>query len=121
MASPIPAMKNSNPIKSALIYALGIIIIFSTLGILLALTSSSSQNVQLFLDANGCAREFIPVVLSGKDIKIAKPDPEIFLTARASLGLPLESCYVIEDSNIGIQGSQADGMNVMGIVGQQSP
>ena len=89
-------------------------------GILLALASSSSyQNVQLFLDASG-TREFFQVVLSGEDIKISKPDPQIFQTARNSLGLAPESCYVIEDSKSGIQGAQADGMNVIGVVGQHS-
>ena len=89
-------------------------------GILLALASSSSyQNVQLFLDASG-TREFFQVVLSGEDINISKPDPQIFQTARNSLGLAPESCYVIEDSKSGIQGAQSDGMNVIGVVGQHT-
>ena len=86
-------------------------------GILLALaSSSSSQNVQLFLDSSD-TREFFSVVLSGEDVKNSKPDPEIFRTARESLGLPPESCFVIEDSESGIRGALSDGMNVIGILG----
>ena len=89
-------------------------------GLLLALaSSSSSHNVKLFLDISG-TRDFFHVVLSGEDINIAKPDPQIFQTARNSLGLPPKSCYVIEDSKSGIQGAQSDGMNVIGVVGQHT-
>ena len=87
-------------------------------GILLALaSSSSSHNVQLFLEASG-TQEFFQVILSGDDINIPKPDPEIFQAARKSLGLQPDSCLVVEDSESGIRGAQADGMNVIGVVGQ---
>ena len=89
-------------------------------GILLALASSSSnQNVQLFLDSS-FTREFFTVILSGEDIKYSKPNPEIFRKARKSLGIISESCYVIEDSKSGILGAQADKMNVIGVVNQHS-
>ena len=86
-------------------------------GILLGLASSSSpQNIQLFLDSSG-TRKFFSVILSGNDVKNAKPDPEIFRTTRNFLGLQPESCLVVEDSESGILAAQADGMNVIGVVG----
>jgi HAD superfamily hydrolase (TIGR01509 family) len=86
-------------------------------GIFLALASSSSfQNVQLFLDFSK-TREFFSVILSGEDVKNAKPNPEIFRTARNYLGLLPQFCFVIEDSESGIRGAQADDMKVIGVVG----
>jgi len=89
-------------------------------GILLGLaSSSSSQNIQLFLDSSR-TRKFFSVILSGNDVKNAKPDPEIFRNTRKSLGIQPESCLVVEDSESGILAAQADGMEVIGVVGQHT-
>jgi len=89
-------------------------------GISLALaSSSSSKNIQLFLDSSGTSK-FFSIVMSGDDVEYAKPDPEIFRTTRNSLKLLPESCFVVEDSESGIQGAQADGMKVIGVVGQHT-
>lgn len=89
-------------------------------GISLALASSSSlQNVQLFLDSSG-TRKYFSVILSGDDVENAKPDPEIFRKTRKSLRLLPESCFVVEDSKNGILGAQTDGMKVIGVIGQHT-
>jgi len=89
-------------------------------GILLGLaSSSSSQNIQLFLDSSR-TRKFFSVILSGNDVKNAKPDPEIFRNTRKLLGIQPESCLVVEDSESGILAAQADGMEVIGVVGQHT-
>ena len=89
-------------------------------GVSLALaSSSSSKNVKLFLNSSG-TREFFSVIKSGEDVEYAKPNPEIFRTTRNSLKLLPESCFVVEDSESGIQGAQADGMKVIGVVGQHT-
>jgi beta-phosphoglucomutase len=82
-------------------------------------SSSSSQNVQLFLDSSG-TRNFFSIIMSGEDVENAKPNPEIFRTVRNSLRLLPESCFVVEDSESGIRGAQADGMKVIGVVGQHT-
>ena len=89
-------------------------------GIPMALaSSSSSQNVQLFLESSG-TRNFFSVILSGDDVKNAKPDPEIFRIARTCFGILPEFCFVIEDSESGIRSAQADGMKVIGVVAQHT-
>ena len=89
-------------------------------GITLALaSSSSSQNVQLFLESSG-TRNFFSVILSGDDVKNAKPDQEIFRTSRNCLGIQPEFCFVVEDSENGILGAKADGMKVIGVIGQHT-
>lgn len=40
------------------------------------------------------------LILAGDDVKNKKPDPEIYNTARARLGIPAENCLVIEDSMV---------------------
>ena len=47
--------------------------------------------------------------VTGSDIRHPKPDPEIFLTAAARLGLPPAQCLVIEDSPHGIEAARAAG------------
>ena len=82
-------------------------------------SSSSSQNVQLFLESSG-TRNYFSVILSGDDVKNAKPDQEIFRTSRNCLGIQPEFCFVVEDSENGILGAKADGMKVIGVIGQHT-
>jgi HAD superfamily hydrolase (TIGR01509 family) len=49
------------------------------------------------------------VVVTGTDITHAKPDPEIFLTAAAKLGIAPAQCLVVEDSPHGIVAAHAAG------------
>ena len=89
-------------------------------GIPLALaSSSSSQNVQLFLASSGTIKYF-SVILSGDDVKNAKPDPEIYLTTQNLFGILPENCFVIEDSESGIISAHSAGMKVIGLVAQHS-
>jgi beta-phosphoglucomutase len=66
--------------------------------------TSSSTLLEMF-DANVCGRDFAR----------GKPDPEIFLTAAAELGLPPEQCVVIEDAQSGVQAAKAGGMACIGV------
>ena len=87
-------------------------------GVLLGLaSSSSSENVNLFLESSG-TRKYFQTILSGDDINMPKPDPEIFQVTRKYLGLQPSECLVFEDSESGILSAQADGINVVGVVGQ---
>jgi beta-phosphoglucomutase-like phosphatase (HAD superfamily) len=56
-------------------------------------------------DANVC----------GWDFARGKPDPEIFLTAAAQLGLPPAACFVVEDAASGIEAARAGGMFALGV------
>lgn len=51
--------------------------------------------------------------LSNQDVSKAKPDPEIYLTAMARLGVKPEECLVLEDNDHGIQAARASGAHVM--------
>lgn len=54
-------------------------------------------------------------VLSGLDVKRAKPDPEIFLAAASRLGVLPGRCVVVEDAASGVQAALAAGMRCVGL------
>jgi beta-phosphoglucomutase-like phosphatase (HAD superfamily) len=55
------------------------------------------------------------VVLSGDDVKVGKPDPEIYLVACAKVGLPPARCVAVEDSPTGIASALAAGVPTVAI------
>jgi len=78
----------------------------------IALASSGSrESVDAFLELN-CARPLFQAVLSGGDIKAAKPSPDIYLEAARRLGIPPQDCLVVEDSISGAQSATAAGAEV---------
>jgi sugar-phosphatase len=58
----------------------------------------------------------IPAVLiTAADVERGKPDPQAYTLAAERLGVPPESCIVIEDAPAGIQGARAAGMSVIAV------
>lgn len=51
-----------------------------------------------------------PVIVTGSDVPLGKPDPAIFLKAADLLGQAPEECLVIEDSVSGVAAAKAAGM-----------
>lgn len=96
--------------------------------------ASSSKNAQLFLrqirldefaDAEGIVSdvvrpgltlsEIFDVDVSGRDFARGKPDPEMFLTAAAELGVAPGAAVVVEDAPAGVAAARAGGMGSIGI------
>ncbi len=63
--------------------------------------ASGSANAPRVLEKIGLLDRFDAVV-TGAEIRLGKPDPEIFLTAADRLGLTPAQCVVFEDSAAGI-------------------
>ncbi len=59
--------------------------------------------------------EFFDVDISGRDFAQGKPNPEIFLTGAAELGVAPEHCFVVEDATSGVQAAKAGGMAALGL------
>lgn len=53
--------------------------------------------------------EFFDATVSGDMVTRCKPDPEIYLTAAAALGLSPAECVVFEDAKAGIESARAAG------------
>ncbi len=85
-------------------------------GFALAMGSSGPpENLELTLDRLDRRTAFSAVV-SGRDVKRGKPDPEVFQVAAKRLSVPPERCVVIEDAPAGIQAAQAGGMACVALI-----
>jgi HAD superfamily hydrolase (TIGR01509 family) len=88
----------------------------------LALVSSASAaTVRLFLDASGTAALF-EVIISGHDVALAKPAPDIYKLALEKMAARPKQAAVVEDSAAGVEAARAaDVAVVVGIEGTTSP
>ena len=58
---------------------------------------------------------------SGVDERFSKPDPAVFLSAAAKLGIAPERCLVFEDAPAGVAAGKAAGMKVVAVPSVFSP
>ncbi len=77
-------------------------------------TSARRHSAQRMLQELALLDRFAAVV-TADDVRYGKPHPEPFLTAATRLGVPPETCLVIEDSLSGVQAARAAGMTCVGI------
>ncbi len=75
-------------------------------------TSTRRSRALPKLDAAGLLARLDGVV-GGDEVSRGKPAPDIFLAAAALLGRAADECTVIEDSNAGVRGALAAGMQVL--------
>lgn len=59
--------------------------------------------------------DFFDIDISGRDFARGKPDPEIFLTAAAELGVTPQAGFVVEDATSGVEAAKAGGMAALGV------
>jgi HAD superfamily hydrolase (TIGR01509 family) len=55
------------------------------------------------------------VIIAAEDVRHGKPDPEVFLTAAARLGVPPPQCVVVEDAAAGIEAARRGAMRSIGV------
>jgi len=83
----------------------------------LGLASSGSRaSIDAFLALTG-SRSLFSSVLSGEDVRRAKPDPEIYVRSAEQLGTNVGECLVVEDAVAGIEAARAAGARVVGMAG----
>lgn len=88
---------------------------FEAAGIPMAVASSAMRpNVEFVVDALGF-RPFFRALVSGDDVRFAKPHPEIYLKTAEKLGVNPAACVAFEDSFPGIGAVKAAGMKCVGI------
>jgi beta-phosphoglucomutase family hydrolase len=77
-------------------------------------TAAIRPNVDFVLD-NLHLRPYFPVIVDADNVKVSKPDPEVFLKAAEQLGIAPDRCIVFEDSPKGIEAARRAGMKAVGI------
>jgi beta-phosphoglucomutase len=86
-------------------------------GFQLAIGSSGPpENIALCLEKLGRGAKFGAVV-TGADVSRGKPDPQVFELAASRLGVPANSCAVIEDAVHGVEAAKRAGMLSIGMTG----
>jgi HAD superfamily hydrolase (TIGR01509 family) len=80
-------------------------------------TSAPRANAEVMLAALGLEHVFETVVVA-EDVTVGKPDPEVFLTGAARLGVPPAQSIVVEDATTGIEGARRAGMKCVGVNGR---
>ncbi|MFH1722331.1 MAG: HAD family phosphatase [Candidatus Altiarchaeota archaeon] len=78
-------------------------------------TAMFSKNISALLEKFDL-NDFFSVVVSGDDVKRAKPDPEIYRLAAEKLNLDPRECVVFEDAPLGVKSAKAAGMKVVGVL-----
>lgn len=71
-------------------------------------TSTHGPTAEHKLEVTGLRPRF-QGLMTGDKVSRGKPAPDIFLAAAALMGLPADSCMVLEDSENGIRGAHAAG------------
>ncbi len=85
------------------------------IGIPCAIGSSGHPlNIQLAIDRMGVA-DCIQKVVTGHDVTVGKPNPEVFLLAARGLEREPGRCIVVEDAPAGVQAAIAGGMKVVAV------
>jgi HAD superfamily hydrolase (TIGR01509 family) len=77
-------------------------------------TSSTREKSEAVLKS-ACVPYDQMVYVTGSDVKNKKPDPELFLTAAARLGLDPVRCVVIEDAPDGVAAAKAAGCRCVAV------
>jgi beta-phosphoglucomutase len=77
-------------------------------------TMAPRLNLEKMVRLTGIEK-YITAAAAAEDVSRGKPDPDIFLTAAARLGVPPAACIVVEDAPAGIEAARRAGMRAIGV------
>lgn len=78
-------------------------------------TSSDNVKMQLLRRRQPQLLDLVDDIITGSMVTHSKPHPEGYLRGAELLGVPIESCYVFEDSLQGLQAGRSSGATVIGL------
>jgi len=82
-------------------------------GYRMALCSNSiRQTIEMMME-KASLMTYMDFYLSNQDVKLAKPDPEIYVSAISKMGLTPGECLILEDNENGIKAARDSGANVL--------
>jgi HAD superfamily hydrolase (TIGR01509 family) len=82
-------------------------------GYKLAVASNSIRKTVQIMMEQSALMDYLDFYLSNQDVKLGKPDPEIYTKAIQKMGLLPQECLVVEDNEKGIQAAKASGAWLM--------
>ena len=82
-------------------------------GYKLAVASNSIRKTVQIMMEQSALLDYLDFYLSNQDVKLGKPDPEIYTKAIQKMGLSPQECLVVEDNEKGIQAAKASGAWLM--------
>lgn len=82
-------------------------------GFKLAVASNSIRHTVEVMMEKSKLDGYLDQIISASDVLKPKPDPEIYLTSIAKLGLIPEECLIVEDNENGIKAARASGAHVL--------
>jgi HAD superfamily hydrolase (TIGR01509 family) len=80
-----------------------------------ALATGANKDWAIYILTKLGIFEYFDYIIAGNEVKIAKPEPEIFLKAAEVLKLKPEECAVIEDAELGLIAAKRAGMLAISI------
>lgn len=81
----------------------------------LAVASNSIRNTVDAMMEKASLQQYLDFTLSNQDVKLPKPDPEIYSTAIARFGYKPEECLIVEDNENGIKAALASGAHLLAV------
>lgn len=87
-----------------------------SLGLKLALASSTQMKIIERVLCENHIRSYFSVVVSGSRFRRSKPDPEIYHYTASQLKIPESQCLVVEDSAFGITAAYRAGMKIAALI-----
>jgi HAD superfamily hydrolase (TIGR01509 family) len=86
-----------------------------------AVATSGNRDKQFpVIQGTGLKLEWFDVVVTGDDVTAKKPDPQIYLTTAAKLGVAPGRCVVFEDAPAGVVAAKAAGMRCVAVTSSVS-
>jgi beta-phosphoglucomutase len=83
-------------------------------------SSAPRLNIEVVLEVIGLADRFQATV-SAEDVRLGKPDPQVFLLAAARVGVPPARSIVVEDAPAGIEAARRAGMRSIAVSRDGAP
>lgn len=84
-------------------------------GVPLAVATSAARRDAERLLANLDLLRHFPVMVTADEVRLGKPNPEVYLRAADGIGVLPTECLVFEDSVVGVHAAREAGMTVIGV------
>ena len=86
----------------------------------LAVASSSIPEFIYLVLSELKVKDKFDALTSGSEVKLGKPNPDIFLLAAQKLGVPPQECLVIEDAEHGVTAAKRAGMKCVWLTNRET-